>query len=222
MKKNIVPSLLAADFFDLSSQLKLLKEANISMLHLDVMDGVFVPSISFGMPVISSLKRSCDMFFDVHMMVENPERYIEDFFKSGADGITVHYEACKHLDRCINSIKELGIRSGVSINPATPVSLLFNIITEADMVLIMSVNPGFGGQKFIPYSLEKIKELAKMRDERNPELIIQVDGGVAADNIAALSKAGVDEFVAGSSVFKGDILNNIKTLEDELSKGLKV
>ena len=222
MKKNIVPSLLAADFFDLSSQLKLLKEANISMLHLDVMDGVFVPSISFGMPVISSLKRFCDMFFDVHMMVENPERYIGDFFKSGADGITVHYEACKHLDRCINSIKELGIRSGVSINPATPVSLLFNIITEADMVLIMSVNPGFGGQKFIPYSLEKIKELAKMRDERNPELIIQVDGGVAAHNIAALSKAGADEFVAGSSVFKGDILNNIKTLEDELSKGLKV
>ena len=216
MKKNIVPSILAADFFDLSSQLKLLKEANINMLHLDVMDGAFVPSISFGMPVISSLKKSCDMFFDVHMMVENPERYIEDFFKSGADGITVHYEACKHLDRCISGIKELGVRSGVSINPATPVSLLHNIITEVDMVLIMSVNPGFGGQKFIPYSLEKIEELESMRQERNPGLIIQVDGGVTADNIAALSKAGVDEFVAGSSVFKGDILNNIKALENEL------
>lgn len=218
MKKNIAPSLLAADFFDLSSQMKLLKEENIEVLHLDVMDGMFVPSISFGMPVISSLRKSVDFFFDVHMMVENPERYIEDFYNSGADGITIHFEACKHIDRCISQIKSLGLRSGISINPATPVSLLENIVSEVDMVLIMSVNPGFGGQKFIPYSLDKIKELSKMREKKNQKLLIQVDGGVGVDNIKALSDAGVDEFVAGSSVFKGDILKNIKALNDALGE----
>ena len=218
MKKNIAPSLLAADFFYLSSQMKLLKEGNIEVLHLDVMDGMFVPSISFGMPVISSLRKSVDFFFDVHMMVENPERYIEDFYNSGADGITIHFEACKHIDRCISQIKSLGLRSGISINPATPVSLLENIISEVDMVLIMSVNPGFGGQKFIPYSLDKIKELSKMREKKNQKLLIQVDGGVGVDNIKALSDAGVDEFVAGSSVFKGDILKNIKALNDALGE----
>lgn len=218
MKKNIAPSLLAADFFDLSSQMKLLKEGNIEVLHLDVMDGMFVPSISFGMPVISSLRKSVDFFFDVHMMVENPERYIEDFYNSGADGITIHFEACKHIDRCISQIKSLGLRSGISINPATPVSLLENIVSEVDMVLIMSVNPGFGGQKFIPYSLDKIRELSKMREKKNPKLLIQVDGGVGVDNIKALSDAGVDEFVAGSSVFKGDILKNIKSLNDALGE----
>ena len=218
MKKNIAPSLLAADFFDLSSQMKLLKEGNIKVLHLDVMDGMFVPSISFGMPVISSLRKSVDFFFDVHMMVENPERYIEDFYNSGADGITIHFEACKHIDRCISQIKSLGLRSGISINPATPVSLLENIVSEVDMVLIMSVNPGFGGQKFIPYSLDKIKELSNMREKKNQKLLIQVDGGVGVDNIKALSDAGVDEFVAGSSVFKGDILKNIKALNDALGE----
>ena len=218
MKKNIAPSLLAADFFDLSSQMKLLKEGNIEVLHLDVMDGMFVPSISFGMPVISSLRKSVDFFFDVHMMVENPERYIEDFYNSGADGITIHFEACKHIDRCIAQIKSLGLRSGISINPATPVSLLENIVSEVDMVLIMSVNPGFGGQKFIPYSLDKIKELSKMREKKNQKLLIQVDGVVGVDNIKALSDAGVDEFVAGSSVFKGDILKNIKALNDALGE----
>ena len=218
MKKNIAPSLLAADFFDLSSQMKLLKEGNIEVLHLDVMDGMFVPSISFGMPVISSLRKSVDFFFDVHMMVENPESYIEDFYNSGADGITIHFEACKHIDRCISQIKSLGLRSGISINPATPVSLLENIVSEVDMVLIMSVNPGFGGQKFIPYSLDKIKELSKMREKKNQKLLIQVDGGVGVDNIKALSDAGVDEFVAGSSVFKGDILKNIKALNDALGE----
>ena len=218
MKKNIAPSLLAADFFDLSSQMKLLKEGNIEVLHLDVMDGMFVPSISFGMPVISSLRKSVDFFFDVHMMVENPERYIEDFYNSGADGITIHFEACKHIDRTISQIKSLGLRSGISINPATPVSLLENIVSEVDMVLIMSVNPGFGGQKFIPYSLDKIRELSKVREKNNPKLLIQVDGGVGVDNIKALSDAGVDEFVAGSSVFKGDILKNIKSLNDALGE----
>lgn len=218
MKKNIAPSLLAANFFDLSSQMKLLKEGNIKILHLDVMDGIFVPSISFGMPVISSLRKSVDFFFDVHMMVENPERYIEDFYKSGANGITIHFEACKHIDRTISQIKSFGLRSGISINPATPVSFLQNIISEVDMVLIMSVNPGFGGQKFIPYSIDKIKELSKMRAERNQKILIQVDGGVDVNNIKALSDAGVDEFVAGSSVFKGDILNNIKALKDALGE----
>ena len=218
MKKNIAPSLLAANFFDLPSQMKLLKEGNIEILHLDVMDGMFVPSISFGMPVISSLRKSVDFFFDVHMMVENPERYIEDFYKSGANGITIHFEACKHIDRTISQIKSFGLRSGISINPAPPVSFLQNIVSEVDMVLIMSVNPGFGGQKFIPYSIDKIKELSKMRAERNQKLLIQVDGGVDVNNIKSLSDAGVDEFVAGSSVFKGDILNNIKALNDALGE----
>ena len=218
MKKNIAPSLLAANFFDLSSQMKLLKEGNIEILHLDVMDGMFVPSISFGMPVISSLRKSVDFFFDVHMMVENPERYIEDFYKSGANGITIHFEACKHIDRTISQIKSFGLRSGISINRATPVSFLQNIISEVDMVLIMSVNPGFGGQKFILYSIDKIKELSKMRAERNQKFLIQVDGGVDVNNIKSLSDAGVDEFVAGSSVFKGDILNNIKALNDALGE----
>ena len=218
MKKNIAPSLLAANFFDLSSQMKLLKEGNIKILHLDVMDGMFVPSISFGMPVISSLRKSVDFFFDVHMMVENPERYIEDFYKSGANGITIHFESCKHIDRTISQIKSFGLRSGISINPATPVSFLQNIMSEVDMVLIMSVNPGFGGQKFIPYSIDKIKELSKMRAERNQKFLIQVDGGVDVNNIKSLSDAGVDEFVAGSSVFKGDILNNIKALNDALGE----
>ena len=218
MKKNIAPSLLAADFFDLSSQMKLLKEGNIEVLHLDVMDGMFVPSISFGMPVISSLRKSVDFFFDVHMMVENPERYIEDFYNSGADGITIHFEACKHIDRTISQIKSLGLRSGISINPATPVSLLENIVSEVDMVLIMSVNPGFGGQKFIPYSLDKVRELYKIKTEKNKNLIIQVDGGVGTENIKALSDAGVDEFVAGSSIFKGDILSNIIDLRNVLGR----
>ena len=218
MKKNIAPSLLAANFFDLSSQMKLLKEGNIEILHLDVMDGMFVPSISFGMPVISSLRNSVDFFFDVHMMVENPERYIEDFYKSGANGITIHFEACKHIDRCISLIKSFGLRCGIAINPATPVSFLHNIITEVDMVLIMSVNPGFGGQKFIPYSLDKVRELYKIKTEKNKNLIIQVDGGIGTENIKALSDAGVDEFVAGSSIFKGDILSNITDLRDALGR----
>ena len=218
MKKNIAPSLLAANFFDLSSQLELLKKGDIEVLHLDVMDGMFVPSISFGMPVISSLRKSVDFFFDVHMMVENPERYIEDFYKNGANGITIHFEACKHIDRCIAQIKSLGLRSGIAINPATPVSLLQNIISEVDMVLIMSVNLGFGGQKFIPYSLDKVRELSKLRDEKNKNLIIQVDGGVGVDNIKELSDAGVDEFVAGSSVFKGDILKNILDLRNAMGR----
>ena len=218
MKKNIAPSLLAANFFDLSSQMKLLKEGNIERLHLDVMDGMFVPSISFGMPVISSLRKSVDFFFDVHMMVENPERYIEDFYKCGANGITIHFEACKHIDRCISLIKSFGLRSGIAINPATPVSFLHNIITEVDMALIMSVNPGFGGQKFIPYSLDKVRELYKIKTEKNKNLIIQVDGGVGTENIKALSDAGVDEFVAGSSIFKGDILSNITDLRNVLGR----
>lgn len=218
MKKSIAPSLLAADFFDLSSQLVLLKKSDIEVLHLDIMDGMFVPSISFGMPVISSLRKSVDFFFDVHMMVENPERYIEDFYKCGADGITIHFEACKHIDRCISLIKSFGLRSGIAINPATPVSFLHNIITEVDMVLIMSVNPGFGGQKFIPYSLDKVRELYKIKTEKNKNLIIQVDGGVGTENIKALSDAGVDEFVAGSSIFKGDILSNITDLRNVLGR----
>ena len=212
MKKNIAPSLLAANFFDLSSQLELLKKGDIDVLHLDVMDGMFVPSISFGMPVISSLRKSVDFFFDVHMMVENPERYIEDFYKSGANGITIHFEACKHIDRCIAQIKSFGLRSGIAINPATPVSLLQNIIGEVDMVLIMSVNPGFGGQKFIPFTIDKIRKLREMA----PDVDIEVDGGVNQDNIGELVKAGANVLVAGTAVFGGDIATNTKKMIERM------
>lgn len=218
MKKNIAPSLLAADFFNLAPQLEALKTAGIEILHLDVMDGAYVPSISFGMPVIASLRKYCDLFFDVHMMVENPERYVDDFYNSGADGITVHFEACRHIDRCINQIKSLGLRSGISLNPATPVAVTEDIISEVDIVLIMSVNPGFGGQKFIPYTLEKIKKLARLRNESGLDFTIQVDGGVGVNNIAEISAAGADEFVAGSAVFKGDIIKNIKALRQGLEE----
>ncbi|RKD28214.1 ribulose-phosphate 3-epimerase [Lacrimispora algidixylanolytica] len=207
---KLAPSILAADFKNLGQQVSDVSLAGAQYIHLDVMDGAFVPSISFGMPVISSIRSCTDRIFDVHMMVEEPGRYVSEIKVAGADLICVHAEACTHLDRTINQIKEAGLKAGVALNPATPLSVLDCILSEVDMVLIMSVNPGFGGQKFIPYTLTKIRELRNLCKERGLDTDIQVDGGVTCDNIRELIDAGANVFVAGSAVFKGDAVANTR------------
>ncbi len=207
---KLAPSILAADFKKLGQQVAEVSEAGAQYIHLDVMDGAFVPSISFGMPVIGSLRSCSDRVFDVHMMVEEPGRYINDIKEAGADLICVHAEACSHLDRTINQIKEAGLKAGVALNPATSLSVLDFILPEVDMVLIMTVNPGFGGQKFIPYTLDKVRALRRICKERNLETDIQVDGGVTCDNVRELIEAGANVFVAGSAVFKGNAAENTK------------
>jgi len=207
---KLAPSILAADFKNLGQQVAEVAEAGAQYIHLDVMDGAFVPSISFGMPVIGSLRGCTDRFFDVHMMVEEPGRYVNDIKEAGADLICVHAEACTHLDRTINQIREAGLKAGVALNPATPLSVLDLILPEVDMVLIMTVNPGFGGQKFIPYTLDKVRALRRICRERDLQTDIQVDGGVTCDNVRELIEAGANVFVAGSAVFKGDAAANTK------------
>ena len=214
MHYKLAPSILAADFKRLGEQVRAVDEAGAQYIHLDVMDGAFVPSISFGMPVIQSLRSCTGLVFDVHMMVEEPGRYIQDIKAAGADLICVHQEACIHLDRTVNQIKEAGLKAAVALNPATPVSTLENILPELDMVLIMSVNPGFGGQKFIPYALDKVRRVRAMADERGLETDIQVDGGVTAENAGALIQAGANVLVAGSAVFKGDAAANVRRFLD--------
>ncbi len=200
MKKYcLAPSLLAADFTNLAEEIVAVEKAGINCLHLDIMDGIFVPSYSFGFPVVKSIRKISKSFFDVHLMIENPDRYFKEFKEAGADGITVHAEACKHLDRTIQQIKSLGLKTGVALNPATPLSVLDWVISEIDMVLIMTVNPGFGGQKFISHMLEKIAALHEMIGERNID--IQVDGGISAENADEVIKAGANVLVAGSAVF---------------------
>lgn len=201
MKPIIAPSILSADFANLQRDIEMINNSEADWFHVDVMDGVFVPNISFGFPVISAAKKYAKKPFDVHLMIVNPEKYIEDFVKAGADIITVHYEACTHLHRTIQQIKALGCKAGVALNPHTPVSLLKDILTDLDLVLIMSVNPGFGGQKFIPRTLDKIAELKQMKMAYHPNLIIEVDGGVNIANIATLAEAGADALVAGNAVF---------------------
>ena len=204
MHYKLAPSILAADFIRLGEQVRAVDEAGAQYIHLDVMDGAFVPSISFGMPVIKSLREITDKVFDVHMMVEEPGRYVEDICRCGADLITVHAEACTHLDRVVNQIKEGGMRAGVAVNPATPLSVLDPILGELDMVLIMTVNPGFGGQKFIPYTMEKIRSLRRILTERGLAADIQVDGGISSANVREVLEAGANVFVAGSAVFGED------------------
>ena len=210
----LAPSLLAADFGHLAEQVKAVEDAGAKYLHLDVMDGAFVPSISFGMPVLKSLRSCTGLVFDVHMMVEEPGRYIQDIKDSGADLICVHQEACVHLDRTVSQIKEAGLKVAVALNPATPVSTLEYILPALDMALIMSVYPGFGGQKFIPYALAKVRCLREMAEKKNPSLDIQVDGGVTAGNVRDLMEAGANVFVAGAAVFQGDAAANVKEFLD--------
>lgn len=204
------PSVLAADFSRLGEEVKTVSDAGAQYIHLDVMDGAFVPSISFGMPVIEKLRPVTDKIFDVHMMVQEPGRYVADMKKAGADIICVHQEACLHLDRTVNQIKECGLKAAVALNPATPVETLSCILKEADMFLIMSVNPGFGGQKFIPYTLEKIRKLRSMLTEAGLTADIEVDGGVSASNVRQVMEAGANVIVAGSAVFKQDPAANTR------------
>jgi ribulose-phosphate 3-epimerase len=198
----ISPSLLAANFLRLEEECKMLNESEADWFHLDVMDGRFVPNISYGLPVIEQMRTTTSKVFDVHLMILEPEKYAEEFKKAGADILTVHLEACNHLHRNIQQIKSLGMQAGVSLNPHTPVSLLKDILGDIDLVLLMSVNPGFGGQKFIPRTLSKIRELRRMIDEKGYNVKIEIDGGVTLDNAKEIIEAGADVLVAGNTVFK--------------------
>lgn len=211
MKKNYLsPSILSADFTKLGADIKQVEEAGAQYLHYDIMDGSFVPSISFGMPVLECVRKITNMVLDVHLMIDEPERYIDEFVRCGADIITIHYEACSDVKRTIQKIKEKGVKVGVSIKPNTPNEVLTDLLTEVDMILLMTVEPGFGGQSYIPSSTEKIKELKKMLEERNLDVDIEVDGGIKKDNLQLVLDAGANVIVAGSAVFKGDIAQNVK------------
>lgn len=204
VKPIIAPSLLSADFGNLKKDIQMLNRSKADWIHLDIMDGVFVPNISFGIPVVKDVRALSKKPLDTHLMIVQPERYIHAFKEAGADMLTVHWEACTHLHRTIYQIKEEGMLAGVALNPHTPVAGLEDVINDLDMVLIMSVNPGFGGQKFIPRALDKIKALREMIDHNGSEALIEVDGGVCRDNIAAIVNAGADALVAGSAVFKAE------------------
>lgn len=209
----LAPSILAADFTRLGEDLSLLEKNGISMLHIDVMDGMFVPSMSLGFPVIESIRKSSNMIFDVHLMINRPERYVEQFAESGADIITIHAEACPHLHRTIEQIKRLGKKCGVALNPATSLSVLDYVLEDVDMVLIMTVNPGFGSQKLISAMYEKIRTLRERITAKGLHINIEVDGGIKVSNVKEVIGAGANVLVAGSAVFEGDIVKNVREFE---------
>ena len=211
---KLAPSILSADFGHLAEDVKKIEEGGADYIHVDVMDGHFVPNISFGAPVMKCLNGKTGLPYDVHLMIENPDMYIDDFVTPQTEYITVHQEACVHLHRTIQNIKSKGVKAGVSINPATPVSTLECILPDVDLVLIMSVNPGFGGQKFIPGALEKVRELAEIKRAKNLDFVIEIDGGITLDNISEVMEAGVEMAVAGSAVFKAeDVAGRVRELK---------
>ncbi|RZK82565.1 MAG: ribulose-phosphate 3-epimerase [Pedobacter sp.] len=224
MKHLIAPSVLSADFANLQRDVEMINESEADWFHVDIMDGVFVPNISFGFPVMEAVKKYAKKPLDVHLMIVEPEKYIERFAKAGADVITIHYEASNHLHRAIQNIHDAGCKACIALNPHTPVALLKDILADLDMVLIMSVNPGFGGQKYIPNTLNKVKELKAMAAELNPSLLIEVDGGIGIHNIAELVRAGVDVFVAGNAVFAAEspleMISSLKNIDTQILKSM--
>lgn len=211
------PSILSADFTKLGEEIETIDNAGAEYIHVDVMDGMFVPSISYGMPVIKSIRKSTGKVFDVHLMISEPIRYIADFAASGADMITVHVEACSDVVATIEKIRDYKLKVGITLNPDTPVSAIKPYLNRVDMVLIMSVNPGFGGQKFITSSVDKIKEVKRLRDELNLSYDIEVDGGINIDNLATVLEAGANVIVAGSAIFRGDAAENVKKFKSIMS-----
>ncbi|RMA96180.1 ribulose-phosphate 3-epimerase [Hydrogenothermus marinus] len=216
-KKLLAPSILSADFSKLGKQIKIAENAGADIIHLDVMDGRYVPNITFGMPIIEKIRPLTKLPFDAHLMIVEPEKYVADFIKAGVDMISFHMDATIHSHRLVEKIKSLGAKAGVVLNPATPVNTLEEIIYYVDYVLIMSVNPGFGGQKFIPQTLLKVKKLKNLMETTGrTDILIEMDGGINKDNINKISREGVNIFVAGSAVFKGNIEENIKTLKENM------